>query len=152
LPEHDVSLRGGVLAWLSGGPSTYFQTNFAPLGPSLVLYGNDTLELRVDRANSNLNESVSTDFSVQLVDATNTPSAALPISQFVHLTGPVGGPGGLHSMLQTARIPLAAFGVRLENTRGVRLTFDKTPTGAILVANIRASKGGATANPVADAG
>jgi hypothetical protein len=105
--------------------------------------GYDSLDLRVERAvDDALNASPSTDFSVALVNAANTPSSSVAISGFVSLTGPVGGPGGLHSMLQTARIPLASFGMSLDAIRGVRLTFDRTDSGAIYVANIRATKSG----------
>src|SRR5262249_46448425 len=47
---------------------------------------------------------------------------------------------GLHSMLQTVRIPLNLFtGATLGSIRGVRLTFDKTGSGTIMVAEIRAA-------------
>jgi hypothetical protein len=147
LPEHSMSMRGAVLAWgpLNGvpGASRYFQSNFAAVGSSISLMGYDSLDLRVERAvDDALNASPSTDFSVALVNAANTPSSSVAISGFVSLTGPVGGPGGLHMMLQTARIPLDSFGMPLDAIRGVRLTFDRTDSGAIYVANIRATKSG----------
>jgi hypothetical protein len=119
--------------------NTFFQTNFTPLGSSISLAPYSTLDLRLDLASSSLNVTPTTDFSVQLVNAQNRTSVARRISQFVSLTGPVGGPGGPHSMLQTARIPLLAFGMPLSAIRGVRLTFHVTPTGAVYVANIRAT-------------
>jgi len=139
LPEHDPALRGGLLSWTSSGTNTFFQTNFAPLGSSISLTPYSTLELRVDLASSSLNVTPTTDFSVQLVNAQNHTSVARRISQFVNLTGPAGGPYGPHSMLQTARIPLLAFGMPLSAIRGVRLLFNVTPTGALYVANIRAT-------------
>jgi hypothetical protein len=43
--------------------------------------------------------------------------------------------------MQTARIPIKAFQVDdLRQTRGIRLTFDDTPTGKIYVTNFRASR------------
>lgn len=139
LPEHDSSLRGGSISWTSGGANTYFQTNFAPIGLGFSLVPYNTLDLRVDLASSPLNVTPTTDFSVQLVNAQNQRSVARRISQFVSLTGPVGGPFSPHSMLQTARIPLAAFGMPLNSIRGVRLLFNVTASGAIYVANIRAT-------------
>lgn len=139
LPEHDSTLRGGSISWTSGGANTYFQTNFAPIGLGFSLVPYSTLDLRVELASSPLNVTPTTDFSVQLVNSQNQRSVARRISQFVSLTGPVGGPFGPHSMLQTARIPLLSFGMPLSSIRGVRLLFNATASGAIYVANIRAT-------------
>jgi len=139
LPEHDFTLRGGSISWTSGGSNTYFQTNFAPIGLGFSLVPYNTLDLRVELASSPLNVTPTTDFSVQLVNAQNQRSVARRIAQFVSLTGPVGGPFSPHSMLQTARIPLTAFGMPLNSIRGVRLLFNATASGAIYVTNIRAT-------------
>ena len=139
LPEHDPSLRGALITWTNAASNVFFQTNFAPIGSSISLAAYNTLDLRVDLASDPLNVTPTTDFSVQLVNAQNRTSVARRISQFVSLTGPVGGPGGPHSMLQTARIPLLTFGMPLSAIRGVRLMFNATPTGALFVANIRAT-------------
>jgi hypothetical protein len=150
LPEHDSELSGGTITWMSGGTNTFFQTNFAPIGSSISLTQYGTLDLRVDLASSSLNVTPTTDFSVQLVNAQNRASVARRISQFVSLTGPVGGPGGPHSMLQTARIPLVTFGMPLNAIRGVRLTFNVTPTGELYVANIRATRNACAVTPKLD--
>lgn len=68
-------------------------------------------------------------------------------SEIFSLTGPVGslvfgfGTAG-HPILQTARIPLAAFGnsAIVSNLRGVRFTFDDTRRDEIYLANIQLSK------------
>ena len=146
VPEHDPGLRGALLTWDvtadggAPGASTYFQTNFTPVGQSISLSGYDTLDLRVDRAKNELNWVSPPIFPCSSSMQSNTPSTPIPISSRFLLIGPVGGPGGPHSMLQCVRIPLASFGMSLGAIRGVRLTFDRTPRGAIYVANIRATK------------
>ncbi|HEX5751741.1 MAG TPA: hypothetical protein VFZ09_36315 [Archangium sp.] len=147
LPEHDPRLHGARISWTSAGRSTWFQANFAPPGEGLSLEHYATLDFRIDRAPSGLNSFLEpTHFSVQLVDAKGHLSEPLDIADFVDLRGPVGGPfGDFHSMLQTARLPLQAFRTDgLEEIRGVRFTFDQTPSGELFLANLRASTQGAT--------
>jgi len=142
VPEHDASLTGARISWIGSGTDVFFQTNFAPAGSGISLRRFDMLELRVDRAFDSLNPAEPTDFSIQLVNADGTMSKPVSIAEFLDLSGPVGSPFDLHSMLQTARIPLRLFThAQLGALRGVRLTFDATPSGAIYVANIRASRG-----------
>ncbi len=156
VPNHDPSLRAGKISWTSGGPNTYFQTNWtAGLGTSIAQY--TTLELRVSRQNSTLNSTTPTDFSISLKSGANFASGSVKLSHYTDpnfvgqpghqsvLQGPVGSTdGGYHPILQTVRIPLADFpgyGNSLAGTRvhGIRLTFDQTSSGAIYVANIRLS-------------
>jgi hypothetical protein len=139
IPEHDTQLRGGDIAWSWLG--AFFQTQFQPVD----LRSYQMLDLRVDRADDpSRNTTPSTNFQVQLVNADHSVSSALWVGDHLggaSLTGPVGGPIGPHIMLQTARIPLAAFSsATLSGIRGVRLTFAAEPTGHIYVANIRASR------------
>jgi hypothetical protein len=152
LPEHDPSLRAARITWIGAANHVYFQTNFTAVGSGISLAAYDTLDLRLDLALSLLNLTPPADFSVQLVNAQNQTSVAQPISSFISLTGPAGGiffaenggiRGATHSMLQTARIPLSAFGMPLDAIRGVRLTFNLTALGSVYVANIRASKNAA---------
>jgi hypothetical protein len=145
LPEHDFGLRGGTLSWSNAGPSTFFQVNFTALAAGISLSAHATLDLRVERARDlQLNLTETTDFTLQLVDMNDGLSAPVRIADFLDLRGPVGWANGTHRMLQTARIPLANFApIALESIRGVRLTFDQTPSGTIHVANIRATVGDA---------
>ena len=132
IPQHAGSLRGGDIAWSAAGSNVYFQTNFAVPGSGFNLQSYQTLDLRLDRVDdSTRNLDPSTDFTVQLVNATGSLSTALPLYQYLYrngmvgptsLVGPVGGPGGRHSMLQTARIPLTEFtGATLGSIACVRL-------------------------------
>jgi len=139
IPEHHTQLRAGDLVWSWQG--AFFQTNFQTRN----LQSYQTLDLRVDRADDPAsNTTPSTNFQVQLVNSDNSVSSPLWVGDYLggsSLTGPVGGPNGPHSMLQTARFPLASFsGATLSAIRGVRLTFAGEPTGHIYVANIRASR------------
>src|SRR5262249_33489524 len=76
-----------------------------------------------------------------LAMADGTVSTPVLLSSYASLTGPVGNANQLrHPILQTVRIPLSDFpDANLAQVRGVRLTFDDTPTGVIYVANIRLS-------------
>ena len=153
VPEHDTSLRAGVISWTSAGQNTYFQTDWTAAGTGSDISSYTTLELRVSRQNSNLNTTSPTDLSIRLVGVSGT-TGSLKLSRYIDpnfagqsghqslLQGPVGIMGELHSILQTVRIPLADFpGLALvkKNVHGIRLVFDQTSQGAIYVANIRLS-------------
>lgn len=144
VPNHDPVQRAGVISWTSPGANRYFQTNWAAAGDSIDIsppIGYKTLDLRVSRQASPLNPVGPTNFSIRLAHDDGTLSGPVQLSSYTDLRGPVGSAvGGLHPILQTARIPLAAFpGADLTRIRSVRLTFDGTATGAIYVANIRLS-------------
>jgi hypothetical protein len=134
--EHDPSLQAGAISWSRSGRNVYFQTNVAQPNQGIDISAYKTLDLRLE--NNRFSETA-TDFEVALVSADNTLSQAVPISTYVQLVGPVGGPGGIHRMLQTARIPLTDLTTDLSQIRGVRLTFNKTSRGSIYAANIRLS-------------
>lgn len=139
VPRHSSVQRAGIISWTAPGSNVYFQTVALPVGQGVDISSFRTLDLRVSRQSSALNPAGPTNFSIQLVLA-NGLSQAVQLSSYTDLRGPVGGPGGLHPILQTARIPLADFGVAsLTQARGVRLTFNDTASGAIYVANIRVS-------------
>jgi hypothetical protein len=149
-------LRAGLITWQRGGPDVFFQINFTNPGDGLDFSKYATLDFRVDRetpVQTDLNPNGPTDFHVQLVAANGTLSKRVALSRFIRLVGPFGTPNadltsidpafpdGHHLNMQTARIPIKAFQVDdLSQTRGVRLTFDETPTGKIYVTNLRASR------------
>lgn len=140
--RHESGQRGAALSWTSASANTYFQSNFAAAGSGRDVSPYAFLNLRVARQQSASNPATptATNFKVQLVDSTGATSAAVPISSYVRLTGPVGGPAGLHILLQSAQIPLSSFGTFARTrVRGVRLRFDDTKQGAIFVANLRFS-------------
>jgi hypothetical protein len=154
VPNHDPSLRAGIISWNAGGSNTYFQTNWTAVGTGINISSYTTLEIRVSRQNSSLNSNSPTDFSVQLEGAAGA-SGPQKISSYIdpnfagqsgnqsYLQGPVGSIyGGLHPILQTVRIPLANFPgwqIVSSSIHGIRLTFNQTNQGAIYVANIRLS-------------
>ena len=169
VPNHntgDVAFYGprfgqqqtAAISWTAAGSNTYFQTNWKPTGQGTDITGFQTLDLRISRRcmglvtvvpscdhTNPLNTTDSTNFSIRLVQANGDLSDPVPLNAYTDLTGPVGGmlsdgTANLHPILQTVRIPLGDFAnVNLTQIRGVRLTFDDTPTGAIYVANIRLS-------------
>ena len=90
------------------------------------------------RPRSTLNSEVNTDFSVQLAMADGSLSDPVRLGDILDFRGP--DSGGRHAILQTARLPLDAFGgVDPRQARGIRLTFDATPTGTIYLADFRIS-------------
>ena len=157
VPNHDVTLSAGAVSWNTatqtkpGIPS--YQINLAPVGSGYALAPYQTLEFRTALqcmtstgstyacASPNpLNGGVPTNFSIALVrpDGTLTPSVAL--ADYATVQGPVGGyNNNLHPVLQTVRIPLSVFGSNKLLYRGVRVTFDRTPSGAIWLTDARLS-------------
>jgi hypothetical protein len=154
VPQHDLSLRGARIYWWGAGESQFFQTNF---GQDVDLSSFSYLDLRLARTDvtptddfigSWLNLVEPTNFEVRLVKRDGTLSGPVEIASYLKLDGPVGIVAGgstgsgfdVRPLLETARLPLSAFaGATLSAVRGVRLTFSKTPTGDIQVANIRAT-------------
>jgi hypothetical protein len=150
-------LRAGKISWQRPGADVYFQINFAAPGGGLDLSPYATLDFRVDRETpkqTTLNPAAQTNFHVQLVAADGTLSAPVAIAGFIEVAGPFGTPDadfgtpgfpdGYHINLPTARIPMGAFGFddHVQQTRGIRLTFDNTATGSIYVTNFRGSTRG----------
>lgn len=140
--RHDSGQRAAAISWTLAGASTYFQSNFTAAGAGRDISPYAFLNLRAARQVSTLNPATPspTSFKIQLVDSDGNLSTAVSLSAHMRLTGPVGGPGGTHVLLQSAQIPLASFGAfALTKVRGVRLVFDETASGAIYVSNIRFS-------------
>jgi hypothetical protein len=154
LPSHDESQRAAAITW-SGDGVGLFQTDLTAPGRGQSIAGFETIEFRVSRRCLEfcsrphpLNGNGPTDFSIQLVRPNGSLSAPVRLARYLDLRGPVGAafdPFGdyieLHPILQTARIPLRAFGLPPDSLiRGVRFTFDGSPTGAIYLANVRLSE------------
>jgi hypothetical protein len=136
---HDPSHRVAFISDIVASPSTFFQTNFAPLGSSFNLTSYDFLDIRADRAGLSIDDPTVVTFSVELVNGDDSRSSSVPIDPYLVLGAPPRG----GTTLPTARIPLSAFsGAQLASVRAVRLTFTTPfPAGASLyVANIRATR------------
>jgi len=140
VPRHDPVQRAGVITWAVASSETYFQTNWMAEGAGRDISLYRTLDLRVSRQIPGLNPLATTEFSIRLAHDDGTLSDPVPLTRYTDLVGPVGGPGGRHPILQTARIPLLDFAsADLTRIRGARLTFEGTEAGAIYVANLRLS-------------
>lgn len=146
VPEHSPVQKAAKISWIAGQVNPYFQTNWTAAnkpGVDISLASYQTLDMRLSRKNDPLNQQASTDFSIRLVGSNGISTRPVKLSQYLNLQGPVGGPGGLHAILETARIPLSDFGnfsLVAKQVRGIRLSFDRTASGAIYVADIRFSK------------
>ena len=152
IANHSALQRVAQIAWRSPGPQTFFQSNWTAPGAGQSVAAYKTLDFRVARqcgdaacTKTDSQWKFATDFSVRLVAADGTLSDAIPIADYVTLTGPVGGlvtfvGTSPHPILQTIRIPLAAFGKgAVKSLRGVRFTFDDTKSDEIFIGNIRLS-------------
>lgn len=151
-------LHAGRVTWQSAGANVFFQINFAAAGQGLDLSSFKTLDFRVDRESpkkTTLNPTPATNFHIQLVAADGSLSRPVAASDVIDLVGPFGTPDadlsfipafaavdGYHINMPTARVPIGAFHSRLDRVRGIRFTFDDTPTGKIYVTNLRASRKG----------
>ena len=153
IPNHSAVQRVAQIAWKAPGNATFFQSNWTPPGAGQSASGFKTLDFRVARqcgdpacTKTDSHWLFATSFSVRLVDKDGNLSTPIPISNYLTLTGPVGGlvlgvGTSPHPILQTIRIPLSAFGNSsvVANLRGVRFTFDDTKSDEIYIGNIRLS-------------
>lgn len=163
--NHSVVQRVAQIAWNTASPGTFFQSNWTAPGLGRDASAFRTLEFRVSRqcrdaicTSPGSQFLFTSNFSIRLVAADGTASAPVQLRDYVALTGPVGGlvtfaGASPHPILQTIRIPLAAFsGIPLTSLHGVRYTFDDTPRDEIFIGNIRLSLlggGFATTSPAA---
>ncbi len=141
LNAHDRNYAGAELAWTQADAGVFFQSNWEAPGSGRDVRDARTLTFRVARTPAADNPaSVPTDFSIQLVQADGSLTRPVALRDYLSLEGPAIGPGGPHSILQTVRIPLADFaGVDLSRVRGIRYTFDRSPTGSIYLGDLSLS-------------
>ncbi len=153
IANHSSQQRVAQVAWKAPGGDVFFQSNWTAAGVGRSASGFRTLDFRVSRQCGDLlctktdaQWQFSTDFTVRLVGADGSLSLAIPVSNYLTLTGPVGGlvtfvGTSPHPILETIRIPLTAFGSAaiVANLRGVRFTFDDTKSDEINIGNIRLS-------------
>lgn len=142
--DHDGTLSAGAISWDDKGQdpeSVFFQSNWTAAGTGTVVDGYRTLEFRISRqAMSSEAEASAADLSIALAGADDVLSPPVKLSDYAALYAPV-GEFYAHPILQTVRIPLAAFGLAAATpVHGVRFTFDRTPTGEIYIADIRFSR------------
>lgn len=150
---YDITkLRGAIITWQKPSANTYFETIWTPPHEGKDLHPFSTLYFRIGRADDPLNQEKTTDFSIALEDASGKLSNQIDVSDYALINGPTlyehGGEtleeaekGHYPIILKTVNIPLSAFtGVDLEHIHGVRFIFDKTTSGALYLANIRAYK------------
>ena len=141
VPEHGSdaapSLRAARISWTVPGADTYHQFQFAKPGTGIELPDDGILEFRIEQ--TEMSQAAQANFSVCLVTSSGRMSAPVQVSKYVALTRPVGsGRRGLHTVLQTARIPTRDFtDLDARLVRGMRFMFDQTPNASIYVADIR---------------
>lgn len=130
--------RRALVTNIVAGPSTFFQTNFAPVGSGFDLASYDFLDVRADRLGDFTVPGV-VSFGIELVNDDGSRSSSVAIDPYLVL----GPPARSNLTLPTARIPLSAFdGARLDAVRAVRFTFPTPyPQGiGLALANVRATR------------
>jgi len=156
--NHDpLQQFAALVSWNGAGSGTFFQSNWTNPNSGVDASSFGTLDFRLSRQCADPTDllcnktsnwfNFETNLSVRLVSANGTLSNPVQLRDYLSLTGPVGslvigfGTAG-HPILQTARIPLTAFGnaAIVGNLRGVRFTFDDTRRDEIYLANIQLSK------------
>jgi hypothetical protein len=141
VPEHGSdaapSLRAARISWTVPGRNTYHQFQFAEPGAGIDIPQDSVLEFRVEQTETS--HAPQANFLVRLVSPSGRMSSPVHISRYVVLTRPVGsGRRGLHTVLQTARIPVRDFmSLDVWRAEGMRFIFDQTPNASIYVADIR---------------
>lgn len=153
IANHSSVQRTARVSWNGPGASAWFQSNWKGPGTSLALGGYPTIEFRVARQcknpddlacqQSSLGFPFDADFTIRLADGNGDLTNGVRLSDYINLNGPVGGMTRFastlyHPILQTVRIPLAAFGSPAQLS-GVRFVFDRTRRDDIHLANIRLS-------------
>ncbi|VVC76386.1 hypothetical protein AQUSIP_16980 [Aquicella siphonis] len=135
--ESNRDQRVAAISWTSAGPETYFESVWAAPSQGKDIHDYATLDFRTARISKSGTGESGTDFGVVLTDASGLVSKEIPVSQFALINGP----GNYNPVLQTVRIPLSVFqGVDLTRIHSVRFVFDKSATGKLYFANIRAQK------------
>jgi hypothetical protein len=155
--SHDPSQRVALISWPQGVARRNFQTNWSMLGTGRSLAGYQTLDIRVGLQCGDpplctipvagTQQSRPLDFGIQLVDRNGTATRTVRFRTYATTVGPVGAelyssqaPVLIHPLLQTARIPISAFGTFSGSLYGVRFTFDSPSSFAITLGNITLSK------------
>lgn len=144
--------RIAAISWHDANQNTFFEAVIAGLAQGINIQNNATLDVRIGRADSELNALSTTDFSLALEDAAGNLSNEIPISRYALINGPtlyehVGDTpeeaerGSYPVILKTVRIPVTAFsGIDLTSIHGVRFIFNKTKSGALYFSNIRLNR------------
>jgi hypothetical protein len=131
--ETELPSRARVNWQQSGG---FLQLNWEPQNKGRDVSSYSAIDFRVARQSEFLNNFTPTDFSISLIDSSDRESTRLPVRNFSELLGPASST----VVYSTVRVPLHYFaGFDLKSIRGVRLTFDLSPNGAIFLANFRFS-------------
>lgn len=111
--------RRALLTNIVASPSTFFQTNFAPLGSGFDLTSYDFLDVRADRLGDFMVPGL-VSFGIELVNQDGSRASSVAIDPYLVL----GPPARSNLTLPTARVPLSAFdGAQLGAVRAVRFTF-----------------------------
>jgi hypothetical protein len=140
---HEPTQRAALLRWTTAGAGTWFQTNATAAGASVNVSGYPALEFRVmlqcpsPGCVARVAKGGDVDFSIALANAAGALSAPVTLKSKAVVRWP-GGTFQPMEMLQTVRVPLAAFaGFDPGDFRGVRFTFDRTASRAVYVADVR---------------
>lgn len=144
--NHDATQRAASVVWGTAGVGRFLQTNASAAGVPRNATSFQALEFRValqcsgSLCSSNPAAGGDVDFSIALADADGTLSTPVTLKSVAVVRRPAGSFSN-NVILQTVRVPLSSFaGADLTQFRGVRFTFDRTSSRAILLANVRLTR------------
>lgn len=130
--------RAGYIEWDNESGESSFTANFANPKEGVNLKNYKTIDFRVSRPRDSLNKEPYTDFDIQLIDSSGNSSKPVSINTYAKLNN---ADNLYYPLFQTIRIPLQHFnGVKLSKINGVKLSFNKTKSGALYLANIQTQK------------
>lgn len=132
IPEHSTKFKGLSLTWSQASDDTYFEIPLTNNGDSVDLSSVEAISFRLNRATqdkNNVNDAQS--FSMALVDRLGVVSQAVESDRWVELP-----PLADHQFLMTLKAPVGVFvGAQdLSQIKSLRLIFNRTPSGVLLVA------------------
>lgn len=147
--EHDPNIRAAQIEWLNpglfgGNPSIDIAVADASAPVNIASFHNLGLRLTTNCFNGSCDrgwfDTPTLDASVTLIDASGQESyPPVSLAASTQLRRPVGGYSffGLHGLLQSAYFPIADFqGIDKSQVSKLRLTFDRTLSGRILLSEI----------------
>jgi hypothetical protein len=152
--DHDQAQRAAAINWTAAGKQRLLQTNWTPpgAGRDIAAYRTSSSGCRASAASSAMIPTRSTALQQRTCQSswsarTEGCRPAVRLSDHFALRGPsASGTTSSRSSTRSSPPHDPAQRVRpgITSVRGVRFTFDRTPTGAVYLANIR-SRGAARA-------
>jgi hypothetical protein len=140
--EHSTSMNALQLTWSGANPGVYVDLFFSEnSGLGVNLNSDYTLDFRAGLTSDALNSVSLSNFSIQLFDDLGIATTAVPVSNFVNLSRPIGIPSALHVFMPSVRIPVQLFSIPSgRKIKGMRFVFDQVATGQVWISQVAVSR------------